>query len=248
MRADSLDFLPHLPKAQVLKEYYNVEKFWSQQENLKRRPTVAMRLALSVFGSTPREGFVPLSFFAERDIQVYTGLPIHTLNGLLLFAGETTAQKIADAIFPKHRDHKLPFEERFGTADGLPSGLESWLEPVLGMIKRIKQDGWNPPPVSVLNFRGGNDAPWIIRAEHLCGQVMDGNHRVLAYAILGLELPDRLVYVRVLSIHPVALAVINCLTMVLRLFMDPLRTPAFIKKRFGASARFIPLEKPFEKD
>jgi len=249
MKIDPLDPLPRIPKSLVMQDYRTLERGRIQKQEVAshRGPTLALRLALSVFGSSPREGIVPLRFFAEENIQIYLGLPSHPLNRLFLFARETTARKIVDAVFPKHRDSRLSSAERFALAENLPIGLEAWLEPIQSILESIIKGGWDPPPIYVLNFRGGKKVPWIARAEHLCGQVADGTHRVLAYTMLGSDFPDISVRARVLSIHPVALAFANGLTLMLRFILDPFRVPEFIKKRFGASACFSPQEIPLSR-
>ena len=88
----------------------------------------------------------------------------------------------------------------------------------------------------------GKTSTLDLRAEHLCGQVPDGTHRVLAYTLLGSELPDLIVPIRVLRIHPLALAIANAFTMAVRLLQDPFRTPHFKTKRFKGSAFFIPMQ------
>jgi hypothetical protein len=244
MSTDPLDFLPHVPKSQVMREYRDIERLKSIKEGSSRRPTVALRLALSVFGSTPREGFVPMRFFAEEDVQIYLGLPTHPLNKLLLLTGETTTRKIVQLVFPRYRETGLPFDQRCAPSEDLPPELMLWLKQITDILTRIKHEGWKPPPINVLNFPGGRNSPRIVRAEHLCGQMLDGTHRVLAYTILGLEFPEIPVCVRVHYIHAVALAFINSLTITLRFVMDPFRTATFLKKRFRGSAQFIPTEKP----
>jgi hypothetical protein len=248
MRTNPLDYLPSIPKIQVMREYQAIESSKILKEGSSRRPTMALRLALSVFGNSPREGFVPMGFFAEEDIQIYLGLPNHLLNKLLIFSGHTTSRKIVQIVFPKHQKKELPVEERFTSEESLPAELKAWVEPISDIIKRIKQEGWKPPPLNVLNFVGGKNAFWLIRAEHLCGQVPDGTHRVLAYTILGSEFPEMSVPIRVLHIHPLALVVVNCITIIMRFCMDPFHTPAFIKKRFEGSACFMPTERPSEND
>lgn len=222
-----------------MQDYLDIEKSKQPEESLARRPTLALRLALSIFGSPPQLGFVPMRFFAEEDIQVYVGLPTHSLNRLVRITGETTAGKIVQRVFPRHQEQDLHPEVRYLPETSLPDELKAWLEPVPGIIKKIKEDRWNPPPINVLNFRQGDKVPWIIRAEHLCGQIPDGTHRALALAILATDIPDALVCVRILSIHPLALAVINSLTLPLRFCLDPLGTPNFIQKRFTGSANFF---------
>jgi hypothetical protein len=179
-----------------------------------------------------------MRFFAEEDIQIYLGPPTHPLNGLLRFSGQTTSRKIVDAVFPRHRNKELSVEERLRIAEGLPKDLKPWLVEVLRIIMRIRQDGYEPPPISVLNFQTPKRDPWICRAEHLCGQVPDGTHRIIAYTVLGAEFPEMPVRVRVLCIHPLLLAVVNSLTIALSYLVDPLGTSDFVKKRFGGSADF----------
>ena len=203
-----------------------------------RRPPLALQLAKSVFGRPPREGFVPMRFFAEEDVQVYLGLPSHHLHGLLRFSGQTTSRKIVEAVFPRYREKELPFKERLAFAEDLEEEQKPWLVDVLSMVEKIRDDGWDTPPISVLNFPKPKGGPWICRAEHLSGQVPDGAHRVLAYTLLADEFPERPVRVRVLGIHPLLLAVMNGLTIALSFLIDPLGTPAFIKKRFKGSAHF----------
>lgn len=244
MRNAPFDVLPTISKSRVLREFRRSERSKASGERPPRRPTLALGLSLSVFGLSPREGFVPMRFFSEEDVQIYLGLPIHQLNRLLLFTGQTTARKIVDIVYPRHREIGLPFEERFAPAESLPVPLKSWLEPVSIIIDRIRNDGWMPEPLHVLNFRAERAIPWISRAEHLCGQVPDGTHRILAYAMLGSELPDVPVHVRVLCIRPWALAAMNCLTIFMRFCMDPVHTPKFLKKRFSGSARFVPTKRP----
>ncbi|MEW5901008.1 MAG: hypothetical protein AB1715_06050 [Acidobacteriota bacterium] len=185
-----------------------------------------------------------MKFFSEEDIQIYIGLPNHRLNKLLLFTGQTTSRKIVGIAYPRYREIGLPFKERFAPAESLPETVKSWLEPVSIIIRRISQGGWTPEPLDVLNFRAGRNEPWIIRAEHLCGQVPDGTHRILAYAILGSEFPNVPVRVRVLWIRPWALAAMNCMTILVRFCMDPVHAPEFLKKRFSGSARFVPTKRP----
>lgn len=248
MRTNPLEYLPSIPKTRVMCEYKALESSKIPKEGPSRRPPIALKLALSIFGYAPREGFVPMKFFAKEDVQIYLGLPNHILNKLLNFSGHTTSRKIAQVVFPKHQNKDLRIEERFAPNENIPAELNAWIEPISDIIKRIRQEGWRPPPLHVLNFFGGKNAFWLLRAEHLCGQVPDGTHRVLAYTILGSEFPDMPVSIRVLHIHPLALAAVNCLTIIMRFFMDPFRTPAFIKKRFGGSACFVPAEKSSESD
>ena len=209
-----------------------------------RRPPLALQLANSVFGRPPREGFVPMRFFAEEDVQVYLGLPNHPLNGLLRFSGQTTSRQIAQAVFPRHREKGLPLEERLTFAEDLPEEQKPWLADVLSMVVKIREDGWETPPISVLNFPKPKGGLWICRAEHLSGQVPDGAHRLLAYTLLADEFPERPVRVRVLGIHPLLLAFMNCLSIALSLLIDPFNTPAFVKKRFKGSAHFHPTHEP----
>ena len=230
MKTGPSAFLPGIPKA--------------QKKAPSRRPTMALRLARSVLGHPPREGVVPMRFFAEEDIQIYLGMPNHPLNGLLRLSGQTTSRMIVDAVFPRHREKRLSADERLRFAEGLPEDLKPWLTQVLWIIGRIRQDGWEPPPICVLNFRKPRKDPWICRAEHLCGQVPDGTHRVLAYTVLGAEFPEMPVSVRVLCIHPVLLAVVNSLTIALSYFVDPRGTSVFVKKRFVGSATFNPTNEP----
>lgn len=244
MRSDPFDFLPSIPKSQVLGEFRRIERSKASEERPPRRPTLALRLSLSVFGHSPREGFIPMRFFSEEDIQIYMGLPNHRLNWLMLFTGQTTSRKIADIVYPRHREIGLPIEERFAPTESLPVALKSWLEPVSIIISRVRQGVWTPEPLYVLNFRADRNDPWIIRAEHLCGQVPDGTHRILAYAMLGSEFPDVSVRVRVLCIRPWALAGMNCITIPMRMCMDPVHTPEFLKKRFSGSATFRPAKRP----
>jgi hypothetical protein len=168
--------------------------------------------------------------FAEKDIQIYLGLPTHPLNGLLRFSGQTTSRKIVDAVFPWHRDKSLSIGERLRFAEGLPDNLKHWLAVVSRMITKIREEAWEAPPISVLNFQAPKSEPWICRAEHLCGQVPDGAHRVLAYTVLADEFPERPVRVRVLGIHPFALAIVNSLTIALSFLIDPLGTPLLSKR------------------
>lgn len=246
MKTDPLDYLPSIPKIHVMREFRKVERSKHPKEGSSRRPTLALQLALSVFGSSPKEGFVPMKFFAEEDIQIYLGLPTHPLNKLLLFTGQTTSRKIVDAVFPRHKDKGMPPEARFSPSERLPAELKAWLKPVSNIMNRIRQEGWDPPPLHVLNFREGRNGPWICRTEHLCGQVLDGTHRILAYTILGSDYPDTQVHVRVLNIHPVVLAIVNSISISIRYIMDPFRTPAYVKKRFGGSACFMPMENQSE--
>jgi hypothetical protein len=243
MTADSSGFLPDGSPSELTRPLRRQESRVDRKAR-PRRPTIAMKLALSALGRPQQEGFVPMGFFAEQDIQIYLGPPTHSLNGLLRFSGQTTSRKIADAVFPWHRDEGLPIEERLSFAEGLPDNLKPWLAVVLRMIRKIREEDWEAPPISVLNFRTPRRDPWICRAEHLCGQVPDGAHRVLAYSVLGAEFPERLVRVRVLGIHPFALAVVNSLTIVLSFLVDPVSTPAFVQKRFRGSAYFSPAKGP----
>jgi len=244
MRHDPFDFLPSIPNSQVWRELHQTEGSRASEERPPRGPTLALRLSLSVLGRSPREGYVPMRFFSEEGIQIYMGLPSHRLNKLMLFAGETTSRKIVDIVYPRYREIGLPFEERFAPTESLPITLKSWFEPISIMIRRIRQGGWTPEPLYVLNFRADKNNLWIMRAEHLCGQVPDGTHRVLAYAMLGSEFPNLPVRVRVLFIRPWALAAMNCLTILIRLCLDPVHTPEFLKKRFSGSARFMPTKMP----
>ncbi len=244
MRSDQFNFLPALPKSQVWRDFRRIERSTISEEKPPRGPTLALKLSLSVFGHPPREGLIPMKFFSEEDIQVYMGLPNHQLNRLMLFTGQTTSRKIVEVVYPRYRETGLPFNDRFAPAESLPLTLKLWLEPVSIIIRRIIQDGWSPHPLYVLNFEADGNGPWIVRAEHLCGQVADGTHRILAYAMLGSEFPNVSVRVRVLGIRPWALAFMNCLTIFARLCMDPVHTPGFLKKRFSGSARFIPAKRP----
>jgi len=244
MTTDPSDFLPGIPKDRILVESRRLGESKARKKAPSRRPTMALRLALSAFAHPPREGVVPMRFFTEEDIQIYLGMPNHPLNGLLRLSGQTTSRKIVDAVFPRHRDKRLSAEERLRVAEGLPDDLKPWLARVLRIIARIRQDGWEPPPISVLNFRKPRRDPWICRAEHLCGQVPDGTHRVLAYTVLGAEFPEMPVSVRVLCIHPVLLGVVNSLTITLSYFVDRRGTSVFVKKRFAGSASFDPTTEP----
>jgi hypothetical protein len=237
------DFLPDGSSSELTRPLGRQESRAGKKTH-PRGPTIAMKLALSAFGQPQREGFVPMGFFAEKDIQTYLGLPNHPLNGLLRLSGQTTSRKIVDAVFPWHRDKGLPIEERLRFAEGLPDNLKSWLAVVLRMIRKIREEDWEAPPISVLNFRAPRRDPWICRAEHLCGQVPDGAHRVLAYTLLADEFPEKLVRVRVLGIPPLLLAFVNSLTIALSFLIDPLGTPAFVQKRFKGSASFSPTNGP----
>jgi len=244
MRIDTLAHLPKVPKAQVMREYRNIECSKEQGKEPTRSPTFALRLALSVVGNTPREGFIPLKFFSENDIQIYLGLPFHPLNKLLHFTDATTSRQVVNVIFPYHLEKKLTLENRYRPLDSLPENLKEWIEPVQIILKKMIQGDWDPPPINVLNFTGGKRAPWMIRAEHLCGQVPDGTHRVLAYTLLGSEFPEIAVRIRVLGIHSLALAISNGMTMGIRFLLDPFRAGTFKNKRFGGAANFVPTEKP----
>lgn len=215
-----------------------LEHFKSGEDSGGRPPTLALKLALSPFGREAKDGWVPMGFFACKDIQIYTGLPFHPLQRLLPLTGHTTSRKIADAVFPDFRKKSVPPDLRYRPKEGLPPELVSWLDMVTAIVKRIKSDEWTPPPVCVLRITGGEKAPRIARSEHLCGQVADGNHRVLAYTMLGAESPEKPVPVRVLEIHPAALAAVNISTLVLRFLMDPIHTPSYIKKRFDGAVDF----------
>lgn len=244
MTPSLLDSLPAISKSQVMQEYLDTEYSRDHEPEPPRNPTLALRLALSLAGRRPREGFVPLRFFSENDIQVYIGLPTHPLNKLLHFTGETTSRGIVKQIFPAHRNENLPFEERYRPATLLPAGIRKWVDPVCIISAKIMREGWCPPPINVLNFTKRKYAPRIVRAEHLCGQVPDGTHRVLAYTLLGSTLPEFPVYVRVLQIHLPFLAIANLITLTIRFLLDPSGTAAFNKKRFGGSAFFTPSKKP----
>ena len=215
-----------------------LEHFKSGKDSWARPPTLALKLALSPFGRGVREGWVPMGFFACKDIQIYIGLPFHALQRLLSLTGHTTSRKIVDAVFPDFRKKNMPFDLRYKPKEGLPRKLVPWLDAVTAIVKRIKMDKWSPPPVCVLNITGGEKAPRIVRSEHLCGQVPDGTHRVLAYTMLGTESPEKPVPVRVLEIHPAALAAVNIATISLRFMMDPIHTPSYIKKRFDGPVDF----------
>lgn len=212
--------------------------FDSGEERWVRPPTLALKLALSPFGRGPKEGWIPMGFFACKDIQIYMGLPSHPLQKLLSLTGHTTSRKIVDALFPDFRKENRPLDLRYRPKEGLPRELVPWLDAVSAIVKRIKNDKWNPPPVCVLKITGGDKAIWIARSEHLCGQVPDGTHRVLAYTMLGTEYPENSVPVRMLEIHPAALAAVNILTIFLRFVMDPIHTPSYIKKRFDVPVDF----------
>lgn len=209
---------------------------------------MALRLALSVFGYRPRVGVLPMGFFAEEDVQIYLGLPNHYLNKLAFVSGYTTSRKIVQTVFPAFQNRNLLLEERLAPEKSLPPEIREWIEPITEMIIKIWKEGWQPPPLNVLNFRGGKDSFWLTRAEHLCGQVPDGTHRVLAYTILGSELPEMPIPIRILQIHPIALAAVNWVTICMRFLMDPIRTPAYLKKRFEGSASFFPMDRPKEKN
>ena len=215
-----------------------LEHFKSGKDGWTRPPTLALKLALSPFGRGAREGWIPMGFFACRDIQIYMGLPFHALQRLLSLTGYTTSRKIVDGVFPDFRKKNMPFDLRYRPKEGLPPELVPWLNGVTTIVKRIKMDKWNPPPLCVLNITGGEKATRIARSEHLCGQVPDGTHRVLAYTMLGTELPEKPVPVRVLEIHPAALAAVNIATVSLRFMMDPIHTPSYIKKRFDCPVDF----------
>jgi hypothetical protein len=176
------------------------------------------------------------------------GLPNHSLYKLLIFSGHTTSRKIVQIVFPRHQKKELLIEERFAPEENLPLEIKEWIEPISEMMRKVRKEDWKPPPLNVLNFAGGKNAFWLTRAEHLCGQVPDGTHRILAYTILGSEFPEIPVPIRILHIHPMALAVVNCITIIMRFCMDPFRTPVFLKKRFEGSAYFMPTERPSEID
>lgn len=227
------------PKKKVMQEYLDIERSKLPDESQSRRPTLALRLALSIFGGHPQLGYIPRRFFAEQDIQIYVGLPTHPLNQLVQITGETTARKIVQAVYPRLQDMSLSFEARYLPDDSLPTELQSWLMRVSSIVYKVKVQGWDPPLINALHFRQGDNIPWILRAEHLCGQIPDGSHRVLANTILAREDPDSLVRIRILSIHPVVLAILNSLTLPLRFCLDPAGTPNFIQKRFKGSANFL---------
>jgi hypothetical protein len=238
MTTDPADFLPDGSPVKILAGLLRRQESPAGKRAPSWRQPMALKLALSVFGQPQRDGFVPMRLFAEEDIQVYLGLPTHSLNGLLRFSGQTTSRKIVDAVFPWHRDKSLSIGERLRFAEGLPDNLKPWLAVVLRMIRKIREEAWEAPPISVLNFRAPRRDPWICRAEHLSGQVPDGAHRVLAYTLLGAEFPERPVRVRVLGIRPGLLAVVNSLTIALSYFVDPFGTSDFVRKRFKGSAHF----------
>ena len=92
MGTDPLAYLPKVSKAQVMQEYREKECSKDKTSSPTQSPTFALRLALSVVGGHPREGFVPLRFFSENDIQVYQGLPSHNLYKLHRITGETSSR------------------------------------------------------------------------------------------------------------------------------------------------------------
>lgn len=240
MSSDPFASLRSVSKVRVMREYLDMEHSDERNRGLPRSPTLALRLALSVAGGTPKEGFIPLRFFSENDIQVYLGPPNHPLGKLLRFTGETTSLAIAKKVFPDHLEKRMTFKERYKPAHNLPADLRDWFHPIPIIIKKIMEGNWDPPPIHVLNFSPGKLKPWIIRAEHFCGQVPDGSHRVLAYTLLGSEFPEIPIRVRVLKIHLPVLAITNGITLGVRFLMDPFHSAAFIKKRFGGSAFFPP--------
>jgi hypothetical protein len=246
MQKDPIAALPEISKSQVLQDYCTLERTKEMAGDTSRSPTMALRLALSKFGGCPREGYLPLSFFSENDIQVYIGLPSHPLNRLLKITGATTSTGIVNKVFPDHRNSQLSFEMKYRYLDGLPTELQNWFRDVQEIVRKILQENWDPPPIHVMNFKYGKQLPWIVRGEHLCGQVADGTHRVIAYTLLSQELPELCIPVRLLRIHTSALALLNSLTLALRFFMEPLSTRNFIKKRFENSAFFVPTVNPKE--
>lgn len=242
MDTSLLIHLVDVSKPQVLTDYRRAEQAKTGEYGPVRPPTVALRLAASIFGEYAKEGSLPMRVFAEADIQVYSGMPWNDSSALFRFTGETTVRRIADILYPRHGRTNLPLSERHRPADDLPEQVEAWLRPIPRMIESIRTREWVPCPVILLNFRERLHTPWLFRAETLCGQVPDGTHRALAYVLMAADTPDEPVRVRVLSIHPCVLGLLNCATLALRFIADPGGTPAFARRRFAGSALLAPLD------
>lgn len=238
-RQDLLGHFQLIPKHRVREEYRQMEKDKTGENDWPRPPTLGLRLALSSFGRPAKEGSIPLAFFARKDIQIYLGFPFHPLQKIFHFSGHTTSRKIVETVFPDFLKRQLPSDIRYKPIRGLPSELDPWLKAVTAIVKKLQKGIWVPPPICILDFKCDESSSWIVRTEHLCGQVPDGTHRVLAYTMVGIDFPEKKVPVRLLEIRPAALAAVNIATISLRLMMDPLRTPSYIKKRFKVDALFV---------
>jgi len=227
-----------ISKARLLRDYRDDQGNIRSGEGEARGPTLALRLAASIFGECPHEHFVPIRVFAQQNVQIFSGFPANHAFWLFRVTGETTSGRIVAALYPKYRDLGLPPEKRFELKAGLPGHVEEWIRPVPEIIKKTKEGGANRSPVILLDLNRRKSIPRFLRVETLSGQVPDGSHRVLAYTLLASENPDCQVRVRIVSIHPVALALVNCLTLALSFIMNPFHTFKFSKKRFADSASF----------
>ena len=203
-----------------------------------RIPALGLLLATSFMGKRPREVTVPARFFLDHDVQLFCGFPWNSAFFLFKETGETTTRKIAESLFPWHKDISRPLKDRLNTVEGLSLRLKKWLEPIPDMVRDIQIRKMSPPPLFVLDLSANDTAFWITKAETLCGQMADGSHRALAYALLSPEDPKYQVAARILSIHPLGLAISNCLTLALCFFMSPRWCLRLIRRRFTGSVSF----------
>jgi len=208
-------------------------------------PTLALRLAASLFGGRPREHYVPIGVLAERNLQVFSGFPVNPASWIFRVTGETTSRGIAEALYPNYQDTRLPPEKRLELRAGLPRQAEAWLRSIPGIVTKVREGRMDCSPVILLEGRGHKDLPRFFIVENLSGQVPDGSHRMLAFALLAPENPDARVRVKTVTIHPLVLALVNCLTSALYFLMNPFRAPGFLRKRFSGTA---PLEFPEDAD
>jgi hypothetical protein len=243
VNAASLAHLADVPRSRALADYRTAERAKGAEHGPARAPTIALRLAASVFGLYAKEGHLPARVFAEEDIQVYSGVPYNDSAAVFRATGETVARKIVAALFPHRGELGSPPCERYRPVDGLPDSLRAWLKPIPGMIEGIRTRRWSPPALNLLNFEQGGDIPWFLKAETLCGQVPDGTRRVLAYVLMAAETPEELVHVRILSIRPAALGLLNGATLALRFILDPRGTREFARKRFAGAAFLVPTDR-----
>jgi len=230
---DQSPSLPSISKSRLKREYkasLNTDTAGFIHRNL---PPLAFVLGTSIFGQTPKEGFVKLRVLAEKNVQIFVGFPSNNVSTLFRFTGETTARKIVNRLYPMHKMRDLSFKERFRLADGVPSNLNDWLKPIPEILRSFNENYEQNTPLHILNFHNENKFPKFVRYETLSGQVPDGNHRILAYTILAHDYPEYTLRVRILSLHPAVLAVFNIFTLLVWVLMDPFHAPRFIRKRFS---------------
>jgi hypothetical protein len=234
---------PTVSKARLLRDFRDDQGSAEPGQITPKRPTLALRLAVSVFGGRPRERSIPIRVFDEGDVQIFSGFPANPASWLFRVTGKTTSRGTAEVLYPKYRDLGLPPEKRFQLRAGLPGPVEDWLRSIPGILKKERESPMSRSPVMLLNVKGKKTFPRLCRVETLCGQVPDGSHRVLAYTLLAPENPDAQVRVRIVTIQPIALALVNCLTLALYFVMNPFLTHKFMMNRFSGTA---PLELPEE--